>query len=87
MAGRYDPDYELEAYMNIGTAMCTEVTTNFATIEDMGELTAYQLQSLYDGGWVQKFPPVNRPHPVTHDEMFVYTFFNERGNKCVSHSG
>lgn len=83
----YDPSIPLELWMGIGTAMCTEISENFATIEDMGELTAHQLQSLYDGGWEQKFSPVRRAHPTTHDEMYVYTFFNERGNACVSHSG
>lgn len=77
MTAKYDPAGELEQWMNIGTAMCTEITENFATIEDMGELTAYQLQSLYDGGWKQQFAPARRPHPVTSDEMFIYTFFKE----------
>lgn len=77
MSIKYDPDNDLELGMFIGTAVCTEIAENFATLEDTGWMNAKQLQTLFDGGWRQQFTPIIREGQEAHSHIYIYTFFNE----------
>lgn len=75
MSNQYDPTLELEIYMLVGTAQCTEVTDNFATFEDTGPFTAKQFQVMHDGGWKLMCPSEAIEHP--NSVTYIYSFFKD----------
>ena len=64
---------ELKQFDYIGTARCTTVSENFATIEDFMPMHALKLQEMFDMGWELMYAPV-----ITYEDkynpMFIHTF-------------